>query len=386
MKSFLKLRTFAASFAGLMLFVSPASAAILQAGEEVSLRATEPIIEDVYAAGGIVSLSGDVDGDVLSAGGVVYMNADTTGDVFVGGGNVEVAGNVGGDARVVGGQIEIGGIVEEDLVVVGGFVRIRPDAELRGDVHIAGGVVLFDGTAKGKVAISGGEVMLGGSFEGSLFVQAEEVDIQNGAVLAQGAFVKAKKPANVAEGARITGDIVFEQWQAPAKNRTKKDFGPAFAGLLGGILIIGLLTMLVAGLIAVKLFPKQLDGRVRDTDKAFWSSVGRGFATSVVVPVGILILMITVLGSFIGAVVGAGFLVMILFAKIVSFFILGSVVWTHVFRQKSESANWKMLLIGLVATGILTFIPILGWIVLWIFYFAALGSIALAFQTWMKKR
>ncbi len=382
-----KLQIFAISFLGIATLIAPASAARMVGGDQVSLRESDPIQEDVYAAGGIVSVASDVQGDVLAAGGNVYINGVTDGDVHVVGGDIEIDGTVRGDVRVAGGQIEIGGIIEEDLVVFGGFIRIKPDADLRGNVHIVGGMVMFEGTASGVLSFYGGQAQINGVLHGPIYIEADEVDIQSGAMLDLGGMVKSSSDIRVDENATISGELQKERLERDIKSpKNKEEAARDFAGLILSLVVAGYLIMLVTGLVALKAFPRSLNGRAGEACKDFWPNVGRGFIAAVVVPIAVFLLFLTVFGSFIGAFVGVAFALLVMVAKLLTFFILGSAIWTHLFKQKDGGANWKTLLIGIVAAFILQMIPIFGWITLWIFFLAGLGTMTNHVLKEMKKK
>src|SRR2546422_1094583 len=76
------------------LFVPwPAYAFVPRAGENVA--SSQAIQDDLYIAGGTVTVTGTVDGDVTAAGGTVTGISRGGGAVLVAGGTVEIGG-VGG--------------------------------------------------------------------------------------------------------------------------------------------------------------------------------------------------------------------------------------------------------------------------------------------------
>ena len=130
---------------------SVAGDAMLAGGE---VRFTGYTNGDVLAAGGQVSIGGTVGSSVRAAGGSIDVNAHVTRNVTAAGGSISLAsgslieGNVyaaGGDITVDGdvrgavvagaGNVRITGTIGGDVHVEGGGLRIEPGARIAGDLH-----------------------------------------------------------------------------------------------------------------------------------------------------------------------------------------------------------------------------------------------------------
>src|SRR5256885_6353705 len=86
----------------LFLFLpSPAFAFVPRGGENVAF--SETIQDDLYIAGGTVTVTGAVDGDVTAAGGTVTVMGRVSGALLVAGGTVEIGGFCGPRNFAAGG-------------------------------------------------------------------------------------------------------------------------------------------------------------------------------------------------------------------------------------------------------------------------------------------
>ena len=144
---------------GTMFFAAPAQALILQAEDELFFD--EYVTEDVYLAGGVVTIQQDIDGDVFVAGGDVTINGVVGGDLFVAGGNVLVNELVRDDVRMIGGSLTLNNEVGGDLIVIGGSADINPESIIQGDVVSISGKTNLYGTVNKSVRGILGRLMLG---------------------------------------------------------------------------------------------------------------------------------------------------------------------------------------------------------------------------------
>src|SRR2546422_3566749 len=86
----------------LFLFLpSLAFAFVPRAGENVAF--SQAIQDDLYIAGGTVTVTGTVDGDVTAAGGTVTVIGRVSGALLVAGGTVEIGGSLGRSLCAAGG-------------------------------------------------------------------------------------------------------------------------------------------------------------------------------------------------------------------------------------------------------------------------------------------
>src|SRR3989442_2144330 len=92
----------------LLLFLpSPTFAFVPRAGENVGFSQT--IQDDLYIAGGTVTVTGTVDGDVTAAGGTVTVMGRVSGALLAAGGTVEIGGAVGRSIPAGGGASRVSG-------------------------------------------------------------------------------------------------------------------------------------------------------------------------------------------------------------------------------------------------------------------------------------
>ena len=152
------------------LAATPLYAAVFRAGESVAINASDVQgSNDVYSAGGSVSILSAISGDAVLAGGTIIVSGNVANDLVTVGGSVVVSGNVGGDARIAGGSLVVEGDIAEDMLIGGGDINISNAVAVGGDLYVAGGAVNVRGTVTGETKIRAGQVTLGGNFTGTRY-------------------------------------------------------------------------------------------------------------------------------------------------------------------------------------------------------------------------
>ena len=374
-------KTYIFLFVALMLVAVPASAAVFNVGDIYEHKADVVIYDDLYVAGGLSIISGDVRGDVMVVGGEVSLLGNVTEDISAIGGAVDVIGSVGGDLRVVGGRMEIASRVTDDLVAVGGLVHVLSDAVIVSDATIVAGATFMSGKVNGDLTIYGDEVEIDGTVRGNVVIKyAKKVTIGEGASIVGNLTYSAKEEIEIPSGAFVGGKINFTE--TPTKNI---DFGAGIIGILALLFAIKFMLLLTAGLVAVLVFKKFSKTIVENSHNRFAKNVLIGFITLLVVPVAAVLIIFTMLGAYVGAVILGAYALMLSVAKVYAGIVAGAFLSKWI--KKEVIVNWKWAVLGIVALQALCIVPIIGALVYIVFMLSAFGSIGvLAYnKMWLNR-
>jgi hypothetical protein len=205
----------------------------------------QPIADDVIVSGGVVEINSPVQ-SLIAAGGTVEVNAPVEGDIIAAGGTVTLNGDTGGKAVLAGGTIRINGNISRNLVAYGGDIAISPTSTIGRDAAISGGTVTNEGHVTGTLHASGQQVENTG-FAGVSDIQVEE-----------------KKTFDVlaslfhflfAAGMLILGLILLhlcpKKFRAVTETINKRPIiciALGIGGLIGGVIVIVLLTITLVGI------------------------------------------------------------------------------------------------------------------------------------------
>lgn len=338
-----------------------------RSGDQPSIGKSEKITNDVYMAGGSVTSMGNVDGDLFVAGGSVLVSGNVKADLFAGGGNINILSDVGDDVRVGGGTIIIMGKVGGDLFIGGGQVTVGGEG-IKGDVVIGAGTVRIDAPIGGKLYVGGGTVYINASIEGDVLIEADKLTLGSSAVITGNLTYKATEELKKEEGANVKGKINF------TPRAIKSASANAFGAFFTIFILWRFLTLLVCSLIVGLVFKKWSREIVSLASNKTLTELGKGVLVMLAMPIVSILLFFTLVGVPFGFFGLLGFVIMMMLSWIVSPIVLGSVANKYLIKKDLE-VTWKTILLGVLITTLLGFIPFIGWLVKVLLMFVTLGSI-----------
>lgn len=335
---------------GLVLVPSVVSAAQIEGGNQFVLPVGESVMGNLYVGSGSASILGQVVGDLYIAAGNTVISGQVTDDLVIVGGNTTVNGNVGGDVRVIGGQVLITGTVGGDIMVIAG--TLNAGGETLGDVDFIGTTFTLSPTA-----MVGGDVTY-----------------------------RSDRRGNISEGAYVAGDLIYDKTLAQRLGITgagNESFKTTLLALFGAWLFLKLLMIVFGALVIYWLLSEPLLRVVKTALKTPARLMVMGFATLVAVPVLVVILAVTVIGVPLAILIACGYGVGLMLAKLMSGAVLGA--WAEKYlRKRSElRVTWQNVLLGTVALFVLSYIPVLGWVLTLALMVLVLGTLLeIGFRRW----
>jgi cytoskeletal protein CcmA (bactofilin family) len=341
------------------LAVSFTSLADSKAGETVVERGN--IDDDYYAAGGVVDIDAEVAGDVIVAGGELYIGHLVEGDVIAAGGTLKIRGEIKDDIRISGGNLNIDATIGDDLVAAGGSITLSPGTSVGGDAWLAGGEVHIAGTIVGNLKVTGGNIRLSGTVHGDVELEAGEIQILDSARIDGELTYKSPHPAATDADAVISGGITHQpvDW----------DYADSGYGLVFSI------TLMVAAVLFFLFFPHYTLASVKRMSSDPWSSLGLGFIFVVVTPLVAFILMLIVLGLWVGLSMLALYCVALLSGFLIACFFVAD-RGAMLFKQDISSRGRRLIsvIVVIFILGLIQMIPLLGGLVLFLLLLLGLGA------------
>jgi cytoskeletal protein CcmA (bactofilin family) len=341
------------------LAVSFALFADTRAGETVVERGN--IDDDYYAAGGVVDIDAEVAGDVIVAGGELYIGHLIEGDVIAAGGTLKIRGEIKDDIRISGGDLNIDATIGDDLAAAGGSITLAPGTSVGGDAWLAGGEVHIAGTILGNLKVAGGNIRLSGTVRGDVELEGGEIQILDSARIGGKLKYKSPSPATTNAGAVISGEITHEpvDW----------DYADSGYGLFFSI------TLMVAGVLFYLFFPHYTLASVKRIGSDPWSSVGLGFIFLVATPLVAFMLMLIVLGLWVGLSLLAFYCVALLSGFLIACFFVAE-RGARLFKQDISSRGRRLIsvIVVIFILGLIQMIPLLGGLILFLLLLFGLGA------------
>ncbi len=338
-----------------------------QWGETVSIRG--PVKEDLYLAGGQVEVSGRVDGDVGAAGGRITIDDRVSGDVAAFGGTIHLRASVQDDARLTAGEVMVSGRIGDDLLAAGGDVTLAPESRIGGRAWLAGGRVEVGGRIGRGLKAAGGEIVIAGEILGDAELLGETIVIHPGAVIHGQLRYRSPNPAKIDPGARILGAVVA----APV------DAQPPRAAHTGGRVFM-VSSLLACAALLYLMFPGFSLATARAVRASPWANLGFGFAVLAGGPLVVLLLLVSLVGLWLGLIVLALYLTLLLLGYLTGALFIAD-RGLRFARGSDDHGRWLMigaLAVALIVLTLVRLVPVLGALVSFALMLLGLGALTRA--------
>lgn len=346
----------------LMLLPNLVSASTVRGGESVVITKEQIVEGDFYSVAEEIFNSGEIKGDLLTTGISLTTNGLVGGDITAVSGKVDVSGVVNDDVRVMSGEVVISGEIKGDLVVVGGDLKVLSTASIAGDVIIYGASADIAGSVGRNIHGSIENLRLDGKVAGEVNIKTTNLTLGERADIAGNLTYTSPKELVRAQNATVVGqvsrqDVVLEKASA-------KDF------------VIVFLVLLFSAL-AWYLFFRQILFKVIDQSIVHGvRSFMIGFGFIFVLPIASIILLFSTLGSFIGLALLCMYVIVLLAGVIAVGPIVGHLLLKNFSKFSGEKHAILSIILGVLATVALFYVPFLGFILILFIAILAIGSVA----------
>ena len=356
----------------LALTPTPAAAADIREGQDITIGTTETIEDDLYAFGTNIAINGTIHGDLIAAGNNISVDGIVTGDVIAGGQSIAIRGQVGGSVRAAGNTIVLDGKVANDLVVAGNELTILSNGRVGRDAIVGATNATIVGQIGRDLQAGSTNVRIDGGVGGNVLATVERIQLSDRATVGGSLKYTSKNEAQIANASSVKGSI---ERQTPDSGRA-----PLFTGTVALVVewLKGLIGLLILGILVVFFFP----GFSRRAGEALVRSPWLTLAIGALVLVGLPILSIVFFA--VGALIGGwwiGFVVLGLFIVVLALGIPVAAVGVGAALLRVARRPvpvWLALLIGLVTLLLVALIPILGGLVIFCALLFGMGATTIA--------
>jgi cytoskeletal protein CcmA (bactofilin family) len=356
----------------LALTPSPAAAADVRQGQDITIGSTETITDDLYAFGTNVAINGTINGDLIAAGNNISIDGNVTGDVIAAGQTIAIRGQVGGTVRAAGSSIVLDGKITDDLVAAGNELTILSNGRVGRDVLVAATNTTVTGQIGRDLQAGSTNVKIDGGVGRDVLASVDKLQLTDRATVGGSLKYTSKTEAQIANTSSVKGTI---ERQTPPSERT-----PLVTGTTALVVewLKGLIGLLILGILVVFFFP----GFSRRAGEALVRSPWMTLAIGALVLIGLPILAIVFFA--VGALIGGwwiGFVVLALFGVVLALGIPVAAVGVGgaVLRVARRPVPvWLALFIGLVALLLVALIPILGGLVIFCALLFGMGATTIA--------
>lgn len=358
-------------------------------------------VDDVFLEGNTIRLDGKVRGDLYVACNELVLSDSVSGNLSTACKSIQILGPIGRSFLGFAYSVACNAPVERNFVAFARYIVIGPEVTIGLDASLFSETVVFQGNVAGDLKINADRGAVSGRVEGDLNFKGNVLTISSDAVINGDLIYCSPEKADL-EGTVIKGEIKWTQCVVEDKEETSATkmlgwlvshrgyflFLTIYSLLMfivsaipfpNILVIIGLsVTLLLSGNLFI-LFTKSLCSRTEKVlNKRTFPSMGVGFAIILLSPFLTLVLLLSIFGAPLGAVVILIFGVACFAGFIYASLFLGRKICLLLRIGSKSSAGYGCYSLGVVILVILTSMPVVGYILSLLVTMLGLGGLTLA--------
>lgn len=300
------------------------------------------------------SISGEHDATVFLAGSNPVSTAKIKGILF-GAGNTVSAGGESEYAFLAGNNVALNGDCSRDAFIAGNNVGFS--GSVGRDLYAAGNLLNIRGPI-GRDVFAGGKVInLGGEIGGDVYLDADEIQLSD-TLMIHGTLRINSSASVTGPKELIAGAEIYEDSHEDSSPiSVTVDTRPSPLSKLKSHIFsaVGLLLIAYFFLWLTPLWEK-IDSDYTGADFGKYAATfGIGLGVLLALPIAAILLMITGIGLRPAFVLLFVYIAALIASPIFLGFILGSLLWRKVFKQKRN--YWAELPIGIILLRLVTLLP-----------------------------
>ncbi len=356
-----KIKKISTAILALFVMFSPVVASaetVVRTGNSVTIGVNQTVENNLYAAAGNISLSGEVKEDMYAVAGSVTINGPIGTDLTVFGGNIQTHAKVGDDARFIGGDVVVADEIGGDLFVIAGHLKLLSSASVKGNIYFYGGEAEVFGKVDGALIGSADTFVINGEI-GSSEISARKITLGDTAVVKGDLLYKSNSDPERAVGAVIEGSV------------TK--VGGLSTENSSSMPMLFLLSWFFASFCVLLLFRGLLDKLLLDIKNNPSRTGAVGLIAFIVLPAISVMLIATTLGAWIGVAALLTFLLAMLITLVFVPLLLGGYVM-GIYKKTYKVDIWSAVL-GMAIVFLLALVPFIGGLLLMVVFLLVFGAI-----------
>ncbi|HZD59419.1 MAG TPA: hypothetical protein VE439_03055 [Anaerolineae bacterium] len=365
----------AIAFIAIFLLCQPAQAATLRSSNNVNIASDTVVNDDLYVSGGTVTMNGRINGDLIVAGGNVTVNGPVRDDLTVAGGTVTLNGSVSQSVRTAGGTLSISGNIGQDLVIAGGTINVGTDSVIGRDVILTSGDARLSGQIGRRLHGSAGSIVIDGRIGDNVRINVDQLTLTDRAVVNGDLVYTSRNRANIAGGARVTGETERREPRFTVTRPT--------AGLRVLSFILSFLAAFLFGVVLLLLLPVRTIQTADTISSSPWISLLLGLAVLIILPIAAIVVLVFVITIPLSLTALFLYALGIYLSQVFVGLTLGRFLTGYF---KLSTGNVVALLIGLLIITLFGLIPIVGAILRFLYILFGLGAIALVTYRVIRER
>jgi cytoskeletal protein CcmA (bactofilin family) len=341
------------------LFVALFSVGIARAADTLAELQADQTINGIYIrAADKILIKGTVQGDVIVAGGDVEIDGSVKGSVYAVAEKVVVKGRVAGNIHVAGADVEVSSQDSASVFLAGSTVQLGEQASIQ-NLFAAGGELSIRGDVDQSIYVAGTEVVIAGKTGGDVAVAGEKITVQGSSEIGGNLNYSSQNQVAIENDRSIQGSIKRAEPDrvTSTQERIMIQLVDLVYWLIANILIAGVLLY-----IAPKLFFSTATG----LNKRLFYDCLKAVALVVIVPIVLILMLFTIIGIPLAAVMALLFILVLVMAPTASAHFIGGMIMERLKPNYKKTAaisyatELVATIIGFVTLAVVGLVPVLG--------------------------
>lgn len=345
---------------------------------EINITNSEKFQENSYFFATKNNISGEYFGDLFVAGVENNFNGKVNNDLFVVGGKNNISGEIVGDLRVIAGEVVVNGKINGDLVIAGGNVTLLDGAEIKGDLILIGGKIYQNALLTNKSKIIGASVFLNNQINSPIEITAQKITAQSKTKINSPLTYYSPNQIIKDGGSEINNVVTYNQITNFKDTSLVKR---TLINVLNFWILLKFITTLIISLILIYVFRFFTQKTVDLALNKFWKNCLYGLIFSLLAPLFLIILILSLIGLPIGFLAVMIYFVLIAVSVSIASIMIGVLIKKFVFKNEDSRVDFKVASIGLIVMTLISFVPVVGDLTKLVFDFVALGSVIVYLKT-----
>lgn len=302
-----------------------------------------------------------VNHSLFTAGDDISTDSNIKGINFAAGNTLDIKGS-SEYGLIAGNEINFKGLVTRDLFLAGNTIKVSETANIARDVYIAGNNITVNADVAGNLFLAGNKVVINSkNITGSVKVLASTLEIADATEI-KGTLLYNQDATYQASKAIINKVETYQREQRDEVSISSRKIAS---------LLIGIVTSFLFALMSYYILPGifiQLDKAAEESKML--NTMGTGFVYLLAGPVISLVSMATIIGLPLGIVLLLFYVITIYLSRLISAIYFGKLMAKRVFHI--DNIHLEML-IGVLSIKIISMIPYIGPIYLFVMIILGLG-------------
>ena len=362
--------------------------------------------DDVFLSAFNAKFESKVVGDLFAFCYTIVQSDSVVGNFMAFAYKITNFGPVTGSYRGFGREVSCNSDIGRNLLLFGQAIDVGTQAHIKRNADLKGENVLFVGIVDGTLSINARQAVISGSIGGDLNFDGDSLIINPNTTIAGNINYTSPNRINIGQGAVINGQV---EWKKETKEKPEQEEksvwhsltrllslrGYAIYTIVLWILIFiasiipipGLLVsiilwfvLLVSGNILIAIYKSRAMASEAVLNDKFFPSMGLGFMIFIIAPIVTFVLFMTVLASPLALMLFMVFGMAIFAGGIYSGLFIGRKICRMMGSSGANTPGFLCFTIGTTLMMIVSLIPVLGYLVVFLLLLAGLGAVVQSFR------